>query len=256
MGTLTDRVALVTGATSGIGRAVAEAFAGQGANVVGVGRNGATGVEMERALRGAGGRFRFVSCDVGREEEVDALFAGVRADAGRLDLAVNCAGVEHTASLAECDADAYDRVFGTNVRGLFLCLRAEIRSMGESGGGAIVNVGSIAGRRVFRRNGLYGASKAAVTMLTRTCALECGGLGIRVNEVAPGPTATPMLGRYLDGLPAAEAAALRDKMSAATPLGAISTATDVARAIVFLCSDEAGQITGATLTVDGGFVLA
>ncbi len=253
---LARRIALVSGATSGIGRAVAEAFAAEGAIVTGLGRNRTAGAEVERQITGRGGRFRFVAADVTREAEVDAAIAAIRAADGRLDIAANCAGVDHVALLSGSDTAAYDRVFDTNVRGLFFCLRAELRAMREAGGGAIVNIGSIAGHRPFRKNGLYNASKAAVAMLTRTAALECGGVGIRVNEVAPGPAATPMLEGYLAGLDAERAAALRDGLSAATPLGGISAAADIARAVVFLCSDEASRITGATLTVDGGFVLS
>jgi NAD(P)-dependent dehydrogenase (short-subunit alcohol dehydrogenase family) len=250
------RVALVTGATSGIGRAVAEAFAAEGAVVTGIGRDRPAGAESERRIAERGGRFRFIACDVSREPEVDAVIAVVRATHGRLDIAANCAGVDHVAALIDSDAAAYDRVFDANVRGLFFCLRAELRSMRDGGGGAIVNIGSVAGQRPYRKNGLYNASKAAVAMLTRTAALECGGLSIRVNEVAPGPVATPMLEGYLAGLAADKAAAVRDELSAATPLGGISAAGDIARAVVFLCSDEAARITGATLTVDGGFVLS
>ena len=253
---LVGRIALVTGATSGIGRAVADAFAAEGAVVTGVGRNVAAGAEVERRIREEGGRFRFLACDVSRETDVEAVIADVRATDGRLDLAVNCAGVDHVAALMDSDGDAYDRVFDANVRGLFFCLRAELRAMRDAGGGAIVNIGSVAGQRAYRKNGLYNASKAAVGMLTRTAALECGSLGIRVNEVAPGPVATPMLEGYLAGLAADKATAVRDELSAATPLGGIGAATDIARAIVFLCSEEAARITGATLTVDGGFVLA
>ena len=253
---LANRVALVTGATSGIGRAVADAFAAEGAIVTGIGRNAAAGAETERRIIKTGGRFRFLACNVSREAEIEAVIADVLAREGRLDLAANCAGVDHVATLMDSENAAYERVFDINVRGLFLCLRAELRAMREAGGGAIVNIGSVAGQRPYRKNGLYNASKAAVAMLTRTAALESGSLGIRVNEVAPGPVATPMLEGYLAGLAAEKAAAVRDELSAATPLGGISAATDIARAVVFLCSDEAARITGATLTVDGGFVLA
>jgi NAD(P)-dependent dehydrogenase (short-subunit alcohol dehydrogenase family) len=253
---LAGRIALVTGATSGIGRAVAEALAAEGAVVTGIGRNRAAGAEVERYIMEAGGRFRFIACDVSREAEVGAAIDAIRAADGRLGIAANCAGVDHVATLIDSDAAAYDRVFDANVRGLFFCLRWELRAMREGGGGAIVNIGSVAGHRPFRQNGLYNASKAAIAMLTRTAALECGRLGIRVNEVAPGPVATPMLEGYLAGLAAEKAAAIRDELSAATPLGGIGAASDIAGAVVFLCSDEARRITGATLTVDGGFGLS
>jgi NAD(P)-dependent dehydrogenase (short-subunit alcohol dehydrogenase family) len=249
------KVAFVTGATSGIGRGVAVAFAREGAAVVGCGRHPDEGAETQRLAEAEGGQFTFVPVDLAHEGEIVGAIKTVMDRHGRLDCAANCAGFDYNADLLDYTADDFDRIFGTNVRGLFLCVREELRAMQRGGGGAIVNVGSIAGRRAFCGNSLYNASKSAATMLTQSAAAECGKLGVRINEVAPGPVMTPMLEGYLKRAEHVGGPVTAATIAAAIPLGRVLTPEDIAASVLFLCSPEAANVTGASLVVDGGFVL-
>jgi NAD(P)-dependent dehydrogenase (short-subunit alcohol dehydrogenase family) len=250
------KVVLVTGATSGIGRGVAIAFAREGATVIGCGRNAEGGAETGRRIEAAQGTFTFMPMDVADETLIAATVRTVMDRHGRLDCAVNSAGFDANAGFLEQTAADFDRIFGVNVRGLFLCMREQAAAMSLGGGGVIVNIGSIAGQRSFAGNSLYNASKSALTMLTKSAAVECASFGVRINEVAPGPVMTPMLEDYLrrasaDGVPVSA-----ESLVAALPLGRELSTEDVAGSVLFLCSPQAANITGALLTVDGGFVLA
>src|SRR5271165_1581023 len=248
-----DKIVFVTGATSGIGRYVAIAFAREGARVVGSGRNAERGDESQRLAEAAGGSFSFVPMDLAEEDQIIAAVRTVMDRYNRLDCAVNCAGIDPAERLLDYTAADFDRIFDTNVRGLFLCVREEVKAMHRGGGGAIVNLGSIAGQRAFRGNSLYNASKAAAKMLTQSAAVECAEFGVRVNEVQPGPVMTPMLAGYIESSKKTNSLLTEESLTAAMPLGRLLTPEDIASSVLFLCSANAANITGASLVVDGGF---
>jgi NAD(P)-dependent dehydrogenase (short-subunit alcohol dehydrogenase family) len=248
IGMTAGKVALVTGAGSGIGRATAVLFAAEGARVVATDVR-AQGIDETVALiTAAGGTASGVVADVAQAIAMEAAVAAAVATYGRLDCAVNCAGVRgETTPLADYTDEMWARVLAVNLTGVFNSMRAEVRAMLRTGGGAIVNVAS--GAAVEPTPGLaaYVASKSAVVGITRTTAGEYAAAGIRVNAVLPGRTATPMLMEYFSREPGLEEMAI-----AGTPMKRLGTPDEVAQANVWLCSDRASNITGVSLLVDGG----
>lgn len=259
MTSLAGQVAFVTGATSGIGRATAVAFGQRGATVLVAGRREPEGQETVALVQAAGGDGLFVRTDVGVEAEVTAAVGLAVSRFGRLDFAANCAGVDPTGPLVELTEADYEAAFGTNVKGLFFCLKHEIRAMraiGQASGGAIVTVGSISAEKSVAGNSLYDASKGAARRLTRTAALEAAPYGIRVNEVAPGPVDTPMLQGFLRKSEAQGGRFTTASIAAALPIGRMGRPEDIAEVILFACSPAASYMTGAVITVDGGFLIS
>lgn len=247
-GSMTGRVALVTGAAAGIGRAAAEAFAREGASVVV--SDVADGEPVARGIRDAGGEAVFIPCDVSRADEVEGLVRGAVEAFGGLDFAFNNAGVEGTtAPTAGCTEADWDRVMDINLKGVWLCMREEIPRMLARGGGAIVNCSSVAGLVGFAGIAAYTASKHGLIGLTKTAALDYATRGVRVNAVCPGVIRTAMVERFTGGDAAAEA-----QLVAAEPVGRMGTPHEVASAVLWLCSDSASFVTGHALVVDGGFV--
>lgn len=242
MKALSEKVVLITGATSGIGRAAAALFVARGAAVVLGGRRREEGEAIASELQKRGGRAVFRVTDVTKHADNEALVELAVSTYGRLDVAFDNAGIEAMGALAEYDDATYDRVFDTNVRGIFSSIRAQIPALTKSRG-SIILTSSTAGSRGFAQAAIYTASKHAVEGIMKAAAHELAPLGIRVNVVAPGPTATTMLDRFTGGHP--------EVLAARVPLGRAATADEVAQAAVWLASDEAGFVSGAVLPVNG-----
>jgi NAD(P)-dependent dehydrogenase (short-subunit alcohol dehydrogenase family) len=244
------KVALVTGGTSGIGRAAAVAFAREGAKVVVAGRRDAQGEETVRLVRAQGGEGIFVQADVAQESDVKNLIGRTLEKFGRLDIAFNNAGVEQIPTpLTQQTVESYDQVMNINVKGVWLSMRQEIPAMLKSGG-SIVNTSSIAGVIGMGGMELYIASKHAVIGLTKSAAVEFGKQGIRVNAVLPAAIETEMFDRFVGGK-----ADMREGFAAMHPIGRIGTAEEVADAVVWLSSAKSSFVTGHSLLVDGGFTV-
>ncbi|WP_405770524.1 SDR family oxidoreductase [Streptomyces sp. NBC_00080] len=247
------RTALVTGGGSGIGRTLALAFAAEGARVVVAGRTRASLDETVGLVERDGGTAFARVADVSRAADLDALVRAAVDQFGSLDVAVNNAGVLRAGRpLADVDEEDWQSMIDTNLTGVFLALRAEVRQMRtQPGGGAIVNVSSNIGvHRQIRGLTGYATSKAAVTALTRGAALEHLGDGVRINAVSPGPSETAMSLRPGESL---DERALR--MKEQSPLGRVSSTEEVAQAVLYLASDDAASVVGTDLVIDGGAAL-
>lgn len=243
---LENKVALVTGGTSGIGKTTAIAFGNAGAKVVLSGRREQEGEETADLIRRSGGESLFVRSDVSSEADVKALIEKTVEQYGRLDCAFNNAGIDPSSKpLHEQSVEDFDKLMAINVRGVFLCMKYEIQQMLTQGGGVIVNNSSMGGLIAFAGIGPYHASKHAVMGLTRSAALDYAKQNIRINAVNPGMIATEMMDRLANGNP--------EQMASIVPMGRLGQPEEIAATIVFLCSDAASYITGQPLVVDGGY---
>jgi NAD(P)-dependent dehydrogenase (short-subunit alcohol dehydrogenase family) len=244
---MSNSVVLITGALTGIGRAAAVAFAKQGAKVVVAGRHDDAGNALAKELRSLGTEAEFINADVRKEEDVRNMVDRTVARFGRLDVAVNNAATEgQVGPITDQTAESFAATFDTNVLGVVLSMKHEVRAMQAQGNGNIVNISSTYGHEGAAFASIYVGAKHAVEGITKSVALEVAKSGIRVNAVAPGPTDTGMLTRFTGT--AEKKAALATQV----PLGRLGLSEEVADGIVFLGSDEAKFITGHVLNVDGG----
>ena len=250
-GILEGKVALITGAGSGIGRATSKIFAREGAKLVLADVVEDAGLQTLAMVGDAGRDAVFVKTDVSVAEQVEAAVAKAVATYGRIDCAFNNAGIEgQSATTHECTIENWNRVIAIDLTGVWLCLKAEIAQMlKQSGGGAIVNTSSGAGLAGVRGMPAYVAAKHGVAGLTRAAAIEYGRNKIRVNAVCPGPIRTPMLARLFGDRPDAE-----QRFSRGGPLHRLGEAEEIGETVAWLCSDRASYVTGLPMPVDGGFM--
>lgn len=243
------KVVLVTGGTSGIGRATALAFGREGARVVVAGRREERGAEVVEEIKKAGGEAAFIKTDIMVPEEIESLFQAIIATYGRLDFAFNNAGTStfNVPPAAKATLEDWDRVMDTNLRGTWLCMKDEIEQMLKQGGGVIVNTASVLGFSGEYGLSLYCASKHGILGLTKTAALECARKNIRINAICPGPILTEMLENTERFVPK-----MLERVAASTPMRRIGKPEEIAGAVLWLCSDEAAFMTGKELAIDGG----
>lgn len=242
-----NKVALVTGGGSGMGRAAALEFAKKGAAVAVIDISVENGKETVSMIKNSN-KAVFLKCDVSQANEVKAMIEQVIATYGHLDYAFNNAGIEGVAApIVDLDEQIWNRVISINLTGVLLCMKYEIPHMIKQGGGAIVNTSSVGGIRGFPHHSAYVAAKHGVVGLSKTAALECGMNNIRVNAICPGAILTPMLERHMKNVPG-----LRE-IYLSQPMGRIADASEIGKAVVWLCSEEASFMTGQAIAIDGGW---
>ncbi|MBM3496129.1 MAG: SDR family oxidoreductase [Armatimonadetes bacterium] len=245
---IAGKVALITGGTSGLGRAIALGMAEAGARVFAGSRDPGKVADTRAALQAARPDNDAIALNVAEPASVEATFAEIRERAGRLDILVNAAGITHKAPAIEMELVDWERVLRTNLTGTFLSCQAAARIMKGGGGGAIVNIASLASYVGLSWVAAYGASKAAVKELTQVLAVEWADLGIRVNAIAPGVFPTPLNRALIEGTPRG------NWLKAHAPMNRFGNPEELVGAAIFLCSPAASFITGETLAVDGGFL--
>lgn len=252
---LDSKVAVVTGAGSGIGEQIARLFAQQGAHVVLTDIRAEAAERVTGEIRAIGGSARAQQLDVADETQVKAAVESVVATEGRLDILVNNAGISHVGNILETSLDDWERIMRVNVQGVFLCAREGVRQMLAQSppGGAIINMSSVAALIGIERRLPYCASKGAVLALTRSIAIDFVTQGIRCNAICPGTVQTPFVEGYLARNFAGHEDEVRQQLHARQPLGRMGQPGEIASAALYLASDEAAFVTGSALVIDGGW---
>jgi 2-keto-3-deoxy-L-fuconate dehydrogenase len=249
---LGGRVAAVTGAGSGIGQSIAELFARQGAHVQVLDIDRAAGERVVAGIAAAGGGATFRRCDVTSGAEVKATFDELFADSGRLDILVNNAGVSHIGTVETTTEEDLDRIYAINVKGVYHCLQAGVAKMKRAGGGAIVNMASVASLSGLQERFAYSMSKGAVLSMTRSVASDCLPYRIRCNCICPARVHTPFVDGFLQRHYPGREQEVFEALSRKQPIGRMGTPAEVAALALYLCSDEAAFVTGSAYPIDGG----
>ena len=246
------KVVLVTGAGSGIGRAAALLFAGEGAAVAALDLRAESADETAAMITAAGGRALALSANVAKAAEVQTAVDRAAAELGRLDVLYNNAGINSAGSVVDATEEDWDRCFDVNVKGTFLCSRAAVPHLERDGGGAIVNQGSVAGLVAIANFAAYCAAKGAVVSLTRSMAIDLAARGIRVNAICPGTVFTPLMEPMLIARGDGDLQAGLAKTVVKYPIGRLGTPDEIARVALFLAGDDASFVTGSIVAADGG----
>ncbi len=250
MFSLQDKTAVVTGGGSGIGRAIAELFAQQGAAVIVVDLDEKSGQETVAAIQAAGGKAQFRSCNVAHQDDVRAVFSSL----DRLDILVNNAGVAHVGTVESTTEADMDRIIAVNVKGVYNCLHAGVPLLRQSGGGAILNMASIVASVGIPDRFAYSMSKGAVAAMTLSVAKDYVGQKIRCNCISPARVHTPFVDGFLAKNYPGNEAEMFEKLSKTQPIGRMGQPSEIAALALYLCSDEAGFVTGCDFPIDGGFI--
>jgi NAD(P)-dependent dehydrogenase (short-subunit alcohol dehydrogenase family) len=246
---LSGRIALVTGASRGIGEAIAKTLAAYGAHVIVSSRKADACEAVAAAIREAGGRAEARACHIGEMEQIDALFAGIEAAHGRLDILVNNAATNpHFGPIVDTDLSAFQKTVDVNIRGYFFMSAKGAKLMAKNGGGSIVNVASVNGVTPGALQGIYSVTKAAVISMTKVFARECAGMKVRVNGLLPGATDTKFASALFHN------PAILDRALARIPMNRIAEPDEMAGTVLYLVSDAASYTTGAAINVDGGYL--
>lgn len=247
MNRLEGKIAVVTGAGSGIGRAIADAFAAEGASVTLADKNETSAQDAAQQIRQRGQAAKAFGCDVTSAVQVKQLFSQIASESAGLDILVNCAGMGQLGTVVDLDEATWDLVMAVNVKSIYLCAHEAVPLMRPRSGGRIINIASVSGITASAGRAAYTASKGAVVMLTRAMALDHAADSINVNAICPGVVVTAMTERSL------EDPDVRDQKLRDTPLGRLADPTEIAPAAVYLASDDASFVTGSALIIDGGW---